>query len=68
MLHCTPCDDDPGKDSTLLIAFVLHKQSCIQCYNYNQDQHALGALKQVQNKCEEGRYNHGIPHINCLHQ
>ena len=31
MLHCTPCDDDPGKDSTLLIASVLHKQTCIQC-------------------------------------
>ena len=22
MLHCTPWDDDPGKDSTLLIAFI----------------------------------------------
>ena len=29
MLHCTPCDDDPGKDSTLLIASVLHEQTCI---------------------------------------
>ena len=22
MLHCTPWDDDPGKDSTLVIAFI----------------------------------------------
>ena len=35
MLHCTPCDDDPGKDSTSFIASVLHKQTCIQSYNYN---------------------------------
>ena len=24
MLHCGPCEEDPGKDSMLLITFVLH--------------------------------------------